>query len=147
MWCTSWAVLKIKQSANFLIMRAKLRQLRTRINERRSAINRKVPGYLDDHFAKGHGKTPVAYLTVVGIERVLPLGDEELLTTIESLWINNYDSIQFGATLEDKLPFIANSNLFLKQKESSLFKKHERIHTELFSCTPCDKEFKGQKHS
>ena len=48
-----------------------------------------------------------------------------------------------GPTVEDKLPFIANSNLFLKQKESSLFKKHERIHTELFSCTPCDKEFKG----
>ena len=60
-------------------------------------INRKVPGYLDDHFAKGHGKTPAAYLTVVGIERVLPLGDEELLNTRESLWINNYDSIQFGA--------------------------------------------------
>ena len=73
------------------------RQLRTRINEQRSAINRKVPGYLDDHFAKGHGKTPAANLTVVGIQRVLPLGDEDLLNSRESLWINNYDSIRFGA--------------------------------------------------
>ena len=39
----------------------------------------------------------MAKLTVTGIERVLPHDDEELLTTRESLWINNYDSIQFGA--------------------------------------------------
>ena len=67
------------------------------VSEHRSAINRKVPGYLDDHFTKGHGKTPATHLTVVGIERVLPLGDEDLLNTRESLWINAYDSIQFGA--------------------------------------------------
>ena len=73
------------------------RELRVRINEHRSAINRKTPGYLNDHFTRGHGKTPAAYLTVTGIERVLPHDDEELLTTRESLWINNYDSIQFGA--------------------------------------------------
>ena len=73
------------------------RQLRVRINEHRSSINRKTPGYLDDHFARGHGKTPAAHLTVTAIERVLPSGDEELLNTRESLWINNYDSVEFGA--------------------------------------------------
>ena len=45
----------------------------------------------------GHGKNPAAHLTVVGIEKVLPHNDEELLRTRESLWINNYDSVQFGA--------------------------------------------------
>ena len=71
--------------------------MRARINEHRNAINRKVPGYLDDHSVKGHSKTPAAYLTVEGIERVIPLGDKQLLNTRESLWINNYDSVQFGA--------------------------------------------------
>ena len=98
MQCTNWDVLQIKESASFFNFEGKTkRQLRTRINEQRSAINRKVPGYLDDHFVKGHGKTPAANLTVVGIQRVLPLGDEDFLNSRESLWINNYDSIQFGA--------------------------------------------------
>ena len=73
------------------------RQLRVRINEHRSAINRKTKDYLGGHFSRGHGKNPAAYLTVTGIEKVLPHNDEELLRTRESLWINNYDSVQFGA--------------------------------------------------
>ena len=52
--------------------------------------------------------------------------------------------IQFnlGPTVEDK-PFIANSNLFLKI-ESSLFKKHERIHTELLVAHPVTKNSRGK---
>ena len=46
------------------------RQLRVRINEHRSAINRKTKDYLGGHFSKGHGKTPAAHLTVVGFENV-----------------------------------------------------------------------------
>ena len=93
MWYTNWVVIKTKESASFLIMRA--RQLR--VNEHRSAINRKTKDYLGGHFSRGHGKNPAAHLTVIGIEKVLPHHDEELLRTRESLWINNYDSVQFGA--------------------------------------------------
>ena len=65
--------------------------------EHRSAINRKKKDYPGGHFMRGHGKNPAAYLTVTGIEKVLPHGDEELLRTRESLWINTYDSVQYGA--------------------------------------------------
>ena len=45
-------------------------------------------------FKTGH---TAAHLSVTAIERVPPFGDEELLATRESLWINNYDSVEFGA--------------------------------------------------
>ena len=73
------------------------RELRIRINEHRSAINRKKEDYLGGHFVRGHGKNPAAHLIVTGTEKVLPHGDEELLKTRESLWINTYDSVQYGA--------------------------------------------------
>ena len=78
------------------------RQLRARINEHRAGIreafkrkdyNHQVYG----HFVKGHGKNPEAYLEVIGIERVLPKGNDFLRKVRESFWINEYDSITYGA--------------------------------------------------
>ena len=48
-------------------------------------------------FVKGHGKNPEAYLEVIGIERVLPQGNDFLRKVRESFWINEYDSITYGA--------------------------------------------------
>ena len=46
---------------------------------------------------KGHGKNPEAFLEVIGIERVLPRGNDTLRKVRESYWINEYDSVTFGA--------------------------------------------------
>ena len=43
----------------------KTKQSRVRINEHRS--DRKTPGYLNDHFTRGHGKTPASHLTLIGL--------------------------------------------------------------------------------
>ena len=74
------------------------RQLRQRIHEHRGAISRRdLKHAVGGHFAKGHGKNPEAYLEVVGIERVLPRGNDHLRKRRESFWINNYHSTKFGA--------------------------------------------------
>ena len=76
------------------------RQLRTRINEHRGTITRKqVNKPAGGHFSTGHGKKPEAYLRVTGIERVK--GNEFVLNRRESLWINRYDAIKFGANTRD----------------------------------------------
>ena len=53
------------------------------------------------HFAKGHGKNPEAYLEVTGIEQVFPKKNELLLLRRESYWIDQYDSIKFGANTRE----------------------------------------------
>ena len=82
------------------------RQLRSRINEHRAGIRKaykekdfshKIYG----HFVKGHGKNPEAYLQVTGIERVLPRGNDQLRKVRESYWINEYDSIAYGANTRE----------------------------------------------
>ena len=76
------------------------RQLRTRINEHRGTITRKqVNKPAGGHFSTGHGKKTAAYLIVTGIERVK--GNEFVLNRRESLWINRYDAIKFGANTRD----------------------------------------------
>ena len=40
-------------------------------------------------------------MQVVAIEKVLPLGDNELRERRESLWITRYDSIAFGANTRE----------------------------------------------
>ena len=69
------------------------RQLRQRIQEHRGAINRKdLKHAVGGHFARGHGKNP----EVVGIERVLPRGNDHLRKRRESFWINKYHSTKYG---------------------------------------------------
>ena len=47
-----------------------------------------------EHFnKKGHGVTDMYFLP---IERVLPAGDTDLRKTRESVWIRQYDSVNFG---------------------------------------------------
>ena len=53
------------------------------------------------HFVTGHGKNPDAYLEVTGIEKVLPLGNDQLRKIRESYWINQYDSISYGANTRE----------------------------------------------
>ena len=60
-----------------------MRELRARINEHRAGIrqafkNKDFSHSIYGHFAKGHGKNPEFYLEVIGIERVLPRGDDLL---------------------------------------------------------------------
>ena len=78
------------------------RQLRLRIQEHRGAITRRnLKHAVGSHFARGHGKNPEAYLEVVGIERVLPRGNDHLRKRRESFWINKYHSTKFGANRRD----------------------------------------------
>ena len=60
-------------------------------------VSHSIYGY----FAKGHGKNPEFYLEVIGIERVLPRGDDLLRKARESYWINEYDSVSYGANTRD----------------------------------------------
>ena len=77
------------------------RQLRVRALEHRGVIRRKVMNEVGSHFAKGHGKNPEAYLQVEGIERVFPFGDDLVRKRRESLWIQRYDAIRYGANTRD----------------------------------------------
>ena len=89
-----------KKCRKFLYLGKTSRQLRTRINEHRGTITRKqVNKPAGGHFSTGHGKKPEAYLRVTGIERVK--GNEFVLNRRESLWINRYDAIKFGANTRD----------------------------------------------
>ena len=79
------------------------RELRARINEHRAGIrkavkNKDVNHSIYGHFVTGHGKNPEAYLEVIGIERVFPRGNDLIRKARESFWINEYDSISYGAT-------------------------------------------------
>ena len=40
-------------------------------------------------------------IRVTGIERVLPMGDDQLRKIRESYWINQYDSVSYGANTRD----------------------------------------------
>ena len=83
-----------------------MRELRAKINEHRAGIrqafkNKDVSHSIYGHFVKGHGKNPEAYLEVIGIERVLPRGNDLLRKARESYWINEYDSVSYGANTRD----------------------------------------------
>ena len=57
---------------------------------------------IGEHFnLPGHSKNPVADLLPLAIERVLPKGDHTLRKQRESYWINQYDSITYGANTRD----------------------------------------------
>ena len=43
----------------------------------------------------------VSDLIAIAYERMLPRGDDALLERRESMWINTYDSIQFGANTRE----------------------------------------------
>ena len=43
----------------------------------------------------------ISYLEVTGIEKVLPLGNDQLRKIRESYWINQYDSISYGANTRE----------------------------------------------
>ena len=82
------------------------RELRARINEHRGGIrkavkNKDVNHSIYGHFVTGHGKNPEAYLEVIGIERVFPRGNDLIRKARESFWINEYDSISYGANTRE----------------------------------------------
>ena len=77
------------------------RQLRVRALEHKGVVRRKVKNEVGSHFARGHGKNPESYLQIEGIERVFPFGDDLLRKRRESLWIQCYDAIRFGANTRD----------------------------------------------
>ena len=82
------------------------RELRARINEHRAGIrkavkNKDVKHSIYGHFVTGHGKNPEAYLEVIGIERVFPRGNDLIRKARESFWINEYDSISYGANTRE----------------------------------------------
>ena len=78
------------------------RRLRDRIQEHRGYITQKKVNHpIGKHFATGHGKNPVADLQPIGIERVLPRDKTQLRKRRESHWINNYDSVSYGANTRD----------------------------------------------
>ena len=78
------------------------RRLRDRIQDHRGYITQKKDHPVGNHFnGPGHGKDPVAYLKVVGFERVLPKGDHLLRKTRESHWINTYNAVTYGANTRD----------------------------------------------
>ena len=82
------------------------REFRTRINEHRAGIRKAfktkdVNHPIYGHFVTGHCKNPDAYLEVTGIERVLPMGDDQMRKIRESYWINPYDSVSCGANTRE----------------------------------------------
>ena len=77
------------------------RQLRVRALEHKGVVRRKVKNEVGSHFSRGHGKNPESYLQIEGIERVFPFGDDLLRKRRESLWIQRYDAIRFGANTRD----------------------------------------------
>ena len=72
------------------------RKLCQRMNDHRSYIHRKdITKATGEHFnLRGHS---IENFRVLAIEKVSPVGDQELIELRESLWISNYDSIAFGA--------------------------------------------------
>ena len=79
------------------------RRFRDRVQEHRGYITQKRLNHpIGEHFnLPGHSKNPVADLLPLAIERVLPKGDHTLRKQRESYWINQYDSITYGANTRD----------------------------------------------
>ena len=77
-----------------------LRKLKERIADHRGYITqKKLHQITGEHFnLPGHS---IADLQVIGIERVLPRGDDILRKTREEYWINQYESCTFGNNKKD----------------------------------------------
>ena len=87
--------LSCKKCGPFCYLGETLRKLKDRIADHRGYINRKKL----DQVTGGHFNLPghsLADFVVVGIERVLPRGDDILRKTREAYWINQYESTTFG---------------------------------------------------
>ena len=79
------------------------RRFRDRVQEHRGYISqKKLQHPVGQHFNQpGHSKNPVADLLPIGIERVLPKGDDLRRKRRETFWIQKYDNIKFGANTRD----------------------------------------------
>ena len=91
--------LTCKKCAFWVYIGETKRKLCSRINEHRGSIKNKF-GKIGEHFSKGHGKNPEAFLEVVGIEKINsrhPKYRDWIRKRREKLWINRYDSVRFGA--------------------------------------------------
>ena len=77
-----------------------MRRFKDRVQEHRGYVTQKKL-----HTATGaHFNLPghtLADLIATAYERVLPRGDDALLERRESMWINTYDSIKFGANTRE----------------------------------------------
>jgi len=94
--------LTCRKCKDFIYIGKTKRRLSTRIAEHRGSITRRnLKHSVGRHFARGHGRSPEAYLEVTGIEQVFPKGKEALLLRRESFWIDQYDSIKFGANTRE----------------------------------------------
>ena len=70
-----------------------------RLTQHRGYVHRKENKPVGVHFnMKGHS---IEDLRAVAIEKVLPLNDDLLRKRRESMWINRYDSVSFGANTRD----------------------------------------------
>ena len=86
-----------KKCPSFCYIGETRKRFRDRMEQHRGSITQKKDNPVGNHFNKpGHS---VADLLPVAIERVLPKGNHLLRKTRESYWINQYDSVTFGANI------------------------------------------------
>ena len=89
-----------KQCPEFIYNGKTMRRFKDRVQEHRGYVTqKKLNTATGAHFnLPGH---TVSDLIAIAYERVLPGGDDALLERRESMWINTYDSIQFGANTRE----------------------------------------------
>ena len=92
--------LSCRKCPNFVYIGETCRRFCDRLAEHRGYISQKKLHHpVGFHFnQKGHNVTD---LLPIAIERVLPKGDSILRKKRESLWINRYDAVTFGANTRD----------------------------------------------
>ena len=91
-----------KKCPDFCYIGETKRRFRDRMAEHRGYITQKKDNNpIGKHFLTGHGKNPEQYLHAIAIERVLPRGKTQLRKRRESHWINNYQSVRYGANTRD----------------------------------------------
>ena len=97
---TSGVVYRItcKKCPEFVYIGERGRTIKQRFYEhRRDAKNKDLTKPCGNHFSRpGHSDSD---MIVIAIEQVLPKQDSLLRKTRETLWINNYQSIEHGANL------------------------------------------------
>ena len=101
---TSGVVYKImcKKCPGFIYIGETGRTIKERFSEhRRDARNRKKNKPCGEHFSRpGHSKKdPAVDMIVLAIEKVVPSNDTMLRQCRETLWINQYQSVDYGANL------------------------------------------------
>ena len=90
--------LRCRKHQDFLYIGETKRRFRDRISDHRSSIKQKKDNAIGRHFGTGH---TWADLIPVAIERVLPKGNHQLRKARETFWINQHDSVEFGANTRD----------------------------------------------